>query len=67
MLLGILCAFLIFLSVTKFPHARAESIQVLTQLQRYQLNLMQAQIQLNKFGSTAPHLFTIFQSHFDNM
>ena len=45
----------------------AESTRVLTQLQHYQLNLLQARIQLNKFGSTAPHLFTIFQSHLDQM
>ena len=65
--LGILSAFVIFLLVTKIPHAQAESIQVLTQLQRYQLNLLQARIQLDKFGSATPHLFTIFHSHFDNM
>ena len=49
------------------PPAHAESIQILTQLQRYQLTLLQARIQLDKFGSTAPHLFTLFQSNFDNM
>ena len=67
LILSVLFVFLIFLSVTTRPPAQAESIQILTQLQRHQLTLLQSRIQLDKFGSTAPHLFTLFQSNFDNM
>ena len=41
--------------------------KVITQLQKYQLTLLENRIQLDKFGSTSPHLLTIFQAHFDNM
>ena len=48
-------------------YAYAESIQILSQLQRHQLHLLKARIELEEFGSIAPHLFTIFNSQFDGL
>ena len=66
-IINLLCSFIVCWSITRLPGgihhiAHTESTQILTQLQHYKLNLLQSKIQLKEFGSTVPHLYTIFHS-----
>ena len=64
-----ICVLGIILACILIPkhYAYAESVQILSQLQRYQLHLLKARIELEEFGSVVPHLYTIFQSPHDHM